>query len=106
MDLSWHVVRRFSDSLEVYVLAVPREAIYRQVEAPCGAWRAPDGMAVEGSWAPRLATGELFENTAFLEALANRHGGPVQVPIPALPHPDNLPAAMYSVNLGLAAKKV
>jgi Tfp pilus assembly PilM family ATPase len=181
MDLSWHVVQRSSDSLEVYVLAVPREAIDRQVETLAVAGLRPNAMDVkplalarvveapsaivlnvedhslsvlilrqwmpvvvrtvpfgvgraapearldlllqelarttkfysEGhrddaidSRAPLLATGELFEQKDFLEALANRHGGPVQVPIPALPHPDDLPAAMYSVNLGLAAKKV
>ena len=181
MDFSWHVLRRASDSLEVYALAVPREAIDRQVETlavaglranamdvkplalarlveapsaivlnvedhslsvlilrqwmpvvvrtvPFGVGRAAPEARLDlllqelarttkfyseghrddpiDSQASLVATGELFENKDFLEALANRHSGPVQVPVPTLPHPDDLPAAMYSVNLGLAAKKV
>jgi hypothetical protein len=52
------------------------------------------------------ATGELFDTPEFLEALARRHTGPVVVPAGPLPQPDDLPLATYSVNLGLATKKL
>jgi hypothetical protein len=55
---------------------------------------------------PLFATGEQFETKEFVEALARRHPGPVEVPAGALPHPPDFPTATYSVNLGLAAKKI
>jgi Tfp pilus assembly PilM family ATPase len=52
------------------------------------------------------ATGEEFEKKEFLDLLARRHPGPVQVPACPLTHPAELPIAAYSVNVGLALKRV
>jgi type IV pilus assembly protein PilM len=181
LDLSWHVVHRSSEGVEVYVLAVPRDAIDRQVETLAAAGLRPkamdikplalarlveppsaivlnleehslsvlilqDGMPVvartipfgigraaaearlelllqeltrtikffnEGhrelpldASVPLFATGEQFETKEFVDALARRHPGPVEVPAGTLPHPPDFPTATYSVNLGLAAKKI
>lgn len=180
-DLSWHVIHRSAGSMEVYVLAIPRDAIDRQVETLAAAGLRPAAMDVrplalarlagsesgillnleehslsvlvlqhslpvvsrtvpfgigrsaaearlelliqeltrttkffnEGHRetpldpsAPLYATGEQFDTPEFLEAVTQRHTGPVHVPAGPLPHPDDLPLATYSVNLGLAAKKV
>lgn len=181
MDLTWHILRRATEAWEIYVLAVPKDAIDRQVETLTAAGLRPTTMDVKplalarliqpdtailvdaeehslsvlilrhgmpvvvrtvpfgigrsapearlellaqelgrttrfyneghrddtlGPKTPLFTTGESFEKREFLEGLARRHGGPAQVPPPPLPCPEDLPAATYSVNLGLAVKKV
>jgi type IV pilus assembly protein PilM len=181
MDLTWHVVARSAEGSEVYVLAVPRDAVDRLVETLAAAgWKAatldvrplalarlivpesavlltmeehslsvlilrhgmpvvvrtvPFGIsrsAVEAqlelasqelartikfyneghrddaieTGSPIFATGESVEPLEVVEALARRHGGPVEIPPVPLPAPKDLPKATFAVNLGLALKKV
>jgi len=81
MDLTWQVVRRSAEGLDIFVLAVPREAIDRQVETLAAAGLQPKAMDVKPLALARLIEPEsailLNVEEQNLSVLILRDGMPV-----------------------------